>query len=707
MASRPPILRLLFLAGAILFAVFGAWQSASAHARLKSADPLSGSALATFPASLTLEFSEPIVPASIVLNVEDESGAPAPIGEPRLAHGDRIVAAEVLQPPGRTGLFQVRWSVRSATDGHDSSGLIAFTVGTGRAPVELNLESTERDSWWLIGVRTLWLLGLSLIAARIVSRAGIGSALPLWAIALAGCASVACALASIRPWDDPDWQGDAVRLTFAAGIAGAIAAVLVLPDRVLAAPGSIACWLGSIALSTAAGHASGTARPAMATALATVHSALALLWIAALVALLVELTRRSDGAAIASFSRWATLGLPLLTLAGVATATLQFPGTQTLTASGYGRTLLVKAAVALLVLAIAITNRWFVLPTLARTQSDGGIDRQALGVFAGEASLLAIVVALAATLSSTSPPGDQAIVHVASPVRTISDSGLAGDLRVEIGATITGTIDDAVKISISGPGGRIDQIQRVIVSTRYVDPGTGETRAGERFDASALADAPGVFVFDARRLSRLALWTIAVTARRSGVADQSVTFDIDTTTWTAQPPRIVERSWNLPIVPPGGWALLILAIAVPAAGLALIRRHGQLSPVSGAILIAALAMIGAGFTIQAWQRTAIQTDGHELDSSGPADVIAARGTWDSLCLACHGASGLDQTSPGHTHGSGTDLKDPRTSTLSDGDMYWLISNGVANSDMPAYDVALTDQQRWDLVAWIREQQRSP
>jgi mono/diheme cytochrome c family protein len=152
--------------------------------------------------------------------------------------------------------------------------------------------------------------------------------------------------------------------------------------------------------------------------------------------------------------------------------------------------------------------------------------------------------------------------------------------------------------------------------------------------------------------------------------------------------------------------LLALALAIPAAGLTLIRRHGQLSPLSGAILIAALAMIATGFAVQAWQRSAIRTDGHELEAPSAANPLAARSNWETLCLACHAAdgSGLDQATPGHSHGGGTTLLDPRSEALSDGDLYWLISHGVAGSDMPAYEVALTNQQRWDLVAYLRSLQ---
>jgi mono/diheme cytochrome c family protein len=40
----------------------------------------------------------------------------------------------------------------------------------------------------------------------------------------------------------------------------------------------------------------------------------------------------------------------------------------------------------------------------------------------------------------------------------------------------------------------------------------------------------------------------------------------------------------------------------------------------------------------------------------------------------------------------------------DGDLYWRITHGVAGTDMPAYDHALSDAERWDVVAYVRQLQ---
>jgi putative copper resistance protein D len=88
--------------------------------------------------------------------------------------------------------------------------------------------------------------------------------------------------------------------------------------------------------------------------------------------------------------------------------------------------------------------------------------------------------------------------------------------------------------------------------------------------------------------------------------------------------------------------------------------------------------------------------------------VAASTTWAALCAACHGPAGegLDTASPNHQHGSGTSLIDADTIRRSDGDLYWVLSNGLGGTDMPAFDVALSDQQRWSLIGWIRQAQQN-
>ena len=244
------------------------------------------------------------------------------------------------------------------------------------------------------------------------------------------------------------------------------------------------------------------------------------------------------------------------------------------------------------------------------------------------------------------------------------------------------------------------------MATRYVDPSMGEVVDGERLDLVPIADRPSTFAMSALRLSLPALWTLDVTVRRAGQIDERVAFTIDTSTWRAETPRLETRDWTLPNIPLSSILLFGLALIVPAVGLVAIRRHGQIQPLTGAIIILALAMIATGFTIQSVQRSTAKTPGHDLSAPQPETIANAESNYNLLCLACHGPGGvgIDQMDPNHQHGSGTNLTDYQSDHLSDGDLYWRISYGIGGTDMPAYDVALTEQERWGLVHYVRHLQ---
>lgn len=63
--------------------------------------------------------------------------------------------------------------------------------------------------------------------------------------------------------------------------------------------------------------------------------------------------------------------------------------------------------------------------------------------------------------------------------------------------------------------------------------------------------------------------------------------------------------------------------------------------------------------------------------------------------------GIDHADPEHLHGSGTNLIDSRTQDRRDGDDFWTITNKEAGTDMPTFDGAMGDTERWDVVTYQR------
>ena len=91
----------------------------------------------------------------------------------------------------------------------------------------------------------------------------------------------------------------------------------------------------------------------------------------------------------------------LIAATGVYASLNHLWGPRALTDTPYGRVLLVKLAVVTVVAAVAATNRWVLLPSLARGATAPRLGRSVKI----ESMLLLIVLGVAAVLVTQSPPG--------------------------------------------------------------------------------------------------------------------------------------------------------------------------------------------------------------------------------------------------------------------------------------------------------------
>jgi mono/diheme cytochrome c family protein len=88
-----------------------------------------------------------------------------------------------------------------------------------------------------------------------------------------------------------------------------------------------------------------------------------------------------------------------------------------------------------------------------------------------------------------------------------------------------------------------------------------------------------------------------------------------------------------------------------------------------------------------------------------ADTLAAaRATYGVNCAMCHGADGHgDSAVAAYFRGAGVvppvDLGGARVRGRSDGQLYWLITNGIGN--MPPFRDLLTENEVWSLIDYLR------
>ena len=72
------------------------------------------------------------------------------------------------------------------------------------------------------------------------------------------------------------------------------------------------------------------------------------------------------------------------------------------------------------------------------------------------------------------------------------------------------------------------------------------------------------------------------------------------------------------------------------------------------------------------------------------------------CLVCHGAPGVDPGEIGQGLNPGApDLTLPRVQKRSDGELFWITSNGIRMTGMPAFSPTHAENEIWQIVAFVR------
>ena len=114
------------------------------------------------------------------------------------------------------------------------------------------------------------------------------------------------------------------------------------------------------------------------------------------------------------------------------------------------------------------------------------------------------------------------------------------------------------------------------------------------------------------------------------------------------------------------------------------------------------------FTARRFRRGAFPARAKSLKSPMPATAEMlgqASHHWADHCATCHANNGSGETEIGRNlYPKVPDMRLPETQSLSDGELYYIIRNGVRMTGMPAWGKAEDgdlDHETWMLVAFIR------
>ncbi|MDT0487712.1 copper resistance CopC/CopD family protein [Streptomyces doebereineriae] len=433
--------RTLLLLAALLCALFGAVQPASAHTGLVSSSPKDGADLAKAPDRLTLTFDEAVDLADVrVLTVD---GDRLPVS----GTAKKSVVRVALNSPA-DGRFAVVWSVVDEEDGHASSGRIAFTAGTAAtktdgddAPAAAPAPSPSVRKG-LVAVRWAGYLALALFVGGLAfvallwpggtheprARALLGLAWTgglLATVAAVGLQGAYTSFGGLRDALRPATYAD-ILATEPGIVLAARGLMWVLAAVVLSAllqggaatsrspgwrVGALAVTFGLLRTTGMTGHNSEGTEPTWGAVADFVHLLGAALWIGGLAMLaLAVLPRRQAGElarVVPGYSKLAAVSVTGIVGAGLVLAWQVVGSYGALLHTSYGHLLLVKTAVLGGVLVAAYASRQWVrtrLDLAVLLRGDAATVRP-FGYSVAVETGLVLVVLVVTSLLVTADPG--------------------------------------------------------------------------------------------------------------------------------------------------------------------------------------------------------------------------------------------------------------------------------------------------------------
>lgn len=153
------------------------------------------------------------------------------------------------------------------------------------------------------------------------------------------------------------------------------------------------------------------------------------------------------------------------------------------------------------------------------------------------------------------------------------------------------------------------------------------------------------------------------------------------------------KAWKTALI-----VLLVLIALGTAYGISLLRRgfSARAEPSTIETLLASSA-----------RRLAVPSDYRQLHNPFPASpeyIAAGMEHFADHCATCHGNDGSGDTLFGKgLYPKPPDLRKAETQSKSDGELYYVIENGIRLSGMPAFaeHPSTNDVETWHLVIFIR------
>ena len=458
-----------------LLTVLAPAQVASAHAILLTSEPAPSAVLDQSPTEIALFFNEFVDTVFGKVRILDSSGNDVQTVKPvRDASNKSVVRAPISQL--EPGTYVVIWRVASA-DSHPVQGSFTFQIGNTSTDVSAisNGQVLERHGLaslfdvirWVTYLGIVLLIGgIGLLQAVRTDRLSPRSTLALmggWAFAalgtLEGLIAYGPHISGYKIYKAADLSLLSETLTtqygkmqlarlVLLGIIGALIAVIQFRGTWWWKFGTWASLVGITLTLSLAGHPVATNPVALSVGLDMLHMLAVSLWVGPLMIIVYDRKmwlandESTSAPSLQWFSRTAGFAVPVIVVTGVIQAWLMMDGFGQILETRYGRTLIVKACLVIVLIALGAVSR------VAMQRKQSGSLRQSMGI-----EVLFAIIILTITSALVAMPQKGTIEPA-----PLSSTIFQGQMIVELSLTSARVGQSEVHVVIARADGTFVQI---------------------------------------------------------------------------------------------------------------------------------------------------------------------------------------------------------------------------------------------------------
>jgi copper transport protein len=733
----------------------------SAHAVPVFSDPQPNDILETAPAELSIRFNEPIVPDLSRITVLTQAGQALDLPAAQAADAENRILTIKL-PELSDGAFLVSWQVLSAVDGHTTSGTFSFGVGEAEltavseeVTVSAQLSTLSATARWLNLTGIALLLGLyafrtfiwnpilagqeleteeeqlDLDLARISLKVGVVGVITIVVGLILVFVDQANSYDLFQSGNIQIWLSTRfgsmwlTRLLLTAAVSFSLADLL---RGLRAGRKGLRGWewwaglllaFGLALTSSLISHSAALVDDTtQAVAVDLAHILAATIWAGGLLYLAIALWLgwRLPGESrawlnlslVLNFSAMAAVSVGILLVSGGYLAWQHVGSWTALVGTTYGLALLAKIVLASLPFGIAGVNLLYVKPRMDSAfedpESAGSVNtmRRFYRLVTMEAIFAMFILLAAGILTDLQRGADAPLLSDAPGKTVVVQTADDIDVSLAIEPALVGQNSFDVLLTDSA-GSPIPDASEVSLRYTFLGQSIGAD------EGLAVSSDDGHYRLDGSYISLIGTWQVEIAIRRPGAFDAFAPFRLEAGLGGNIRPleggaKPLERFAKFMVLASGGATGLFMVLFAVGWGFVSARAAQNEWHLVPLLLISLLVFwIGAQQLLEFFgeEFTPARFITNPVLPDGESIAVGQR-LYGEHCLACHGPEG---------HGDGptatslpalpADFSSGHTAIHPDGDLYYWIREGIADTPMPPFGEQFTKDEVWHLVNYVR------